>query len=133
MSGESAQHIRLVGRLIGEIKARHASARNLMILADHRDFGTDRPEMMGGHLPDVFARDLPETFRVIGEAKTSLDLESDRSRRQIAAFLEDLSVYPNSSFCLAVPWAKFGRASAILKSLHNASLASVNIEIIRCE
>lgn len=133
MSGESAQHIRLVERLIGEIKARHAAARNLMILADHREFGEDRPGMMGGHLPDVFARDLPESFRVIGEAKTSLDLESERSKKQISAFLDDLSVYPNASFYLAIPWVKFSRASAIMRSICKADHASVKIEIIRCE
>ncbi|WP_072377295.1 hypothetical protein [Hyphomicrobium sp. NDB2Meth4] len=117
MSGESFQHVSLVERLIDVIGARHKTVGSFLMLADHHSYGADRPPKIGGYTPDVFASDLPETFHVLGEAKTPEDLESDRSARQIAAFLEHLSLRPSSQFYLAVPWICLPRAQGIIRSL----------------
>src|SRR5260370_41744437 len=103
MSGESAKHIALIERLLSVIEERHGTSQGIMVFADHRRFPLGQPPTIGGYKPDVLAHDLPITFRIIGEAKTS-DLGDDRSLRQIGAFLDHLRLYPNGTFYLAVPW-----------------------------
>ena len=132
MSGESAHHIRLVETLIETIRERHFSARGIIVLADHRSYGADRPPLVGGFTPDVYASDVPATFRVLGEAKTPDDLETDRSRRQIAAFLDHLCLYRNGTLYLAVPWPFAGRASLMLTSLRRPEHEPVVVRIISC-
>lgn len=129
MSGESASHVRLVERLIALVRTRHQPPRGLLLLADHRDFGSDRPPTIGGFLPDLFASDLPVTFEVVGEAKTFPDLESDRSRRQIVAFLDHLAFRPGSTFYLTVPPFTAVRARTIVRSLLQPHHAAIQIEV----
>jgi hypothetical protein len=130
MSGESAQHIKLVERLVATVDAHHRTKRGIMVFADHRSFGVNQPPMIGGYKPDVFAQDVPETFRVIGEAKTPEDFNDERSMRQIAAFLDHLALYPNSSFYLAVPWLLKERASNVIRGLKNGCHNAVRITIL---
>lgn len=130
MSGESSRHISLVERLIDVIHAQHNTTGGLLMLADHHSYGADRPPKIGGYTPDVFASDVPETFHVLGEAKTLEDLESERSARQIAAFLEHLTLRPASNFYLAVPWLCLPRAQSIVRSLQYEARYEVHIRFI---
>lgn len=130
MSGESSLHSSLVERLIAVVTSRHSAPRGMLVLADHHDFGDDRPPQIGGFTPDVFACDVPETFRVLGEAKTPGDLESERSLRQIAAFLDHLSLRAPSTLYVAVPWRFVPRAQGIVRSLRRESHARVHVHVI---
>ncbi len=117
MSFESLVHVRLVHATVREIMRRHSDLYSLTIFADLPQYGRDKPGRCGGFIPDVFAVDVPETCRIIGEAKTPVDFESERSQRQIAAFLSHLSKFPNSYFYLAIPWPNAARARSVLDSL----------------
>jgi hypothetical protein len=117
MSGESEEHISLVERLIETVETRHQTKQGIMIFADHHRFGANQPPTVGGYKPDLLAHDLPTTFRVLGEAKTKEDFKSERSLRQIRAFLDHLALYPNSTFYLAVPWYLKGQANYTIKEL----------------
>mgnify|MGYP001282625953 CR=1 FL=1 len=130
MSGESALHVRLVERLIAHIQDRHPAPRGLLLLADHHAYGANRPSTIDGFTPDVFASDLPATFEVIGEAKTPLDLESPRSARQLAVFLDYLALRPNSSFYLAVAPLTAARTWAVLNRIRRPAHAGVAITVI---
>jgi hypothetical protein len=130
MSGESALHVRLVERLIATITDKHARPRGIILLADHHAYGNDRPPQIGGYCPDVFASDLPTTFHVIGEAKTPNDLQTPGSHRQILAFLDHLSLYPGSTFYLAVPWFSGAKARSIVQSLRGVDHAQVATEVM---
>lgn len=130
MSGESGHHSALVERLITVIQTRHSAPRGMLVLADHRAFGDDRPPQIGGFTPDVFASDVPETFRVLGEAKTPVDLESERSSRQIAAFLDHLSLRGSATLYLAVPWLFVPRAQYLVSSLRRDWHAAVRVHVI---
>ncbi len=130
MSGESAAHIHLVEQLIALVERRHRTSRGLMVFADHRKFGSNRPPTIGGFHPDVLAQDVPASFQVIGEAKTQKDLEEERSSRQICAFLDHLALYSNSSFYLAVPWYLKGRANYFIYALRRPTHQSVAIQVI---
>src|SRR5271166_1422041 len=103
MSRESALHVKLVEMTAVEIQRRHGDLYSLTILVDLPSAGRDRPHVIGGYVPDVFAIDTPETCRIIGEAKTALDCETERSRLQFIAFFSHLSRFPNGRFYLCVP------------------------------
>jgi hypothetical protein len=131
MSWETAQHVRLVEALAAEIRTRHAGLYSLTLFIDLPAFRRDRPQPVGGFVPDVFAVDTPETCRIIGEAKTPLDLESDRTRTQIAAFLTHLSRFPNANFYLSVPLLYKNRAeSLICWAASNVPPSSVRVHVI---
>jgi hypothetical protein len=129
MSGESAEHIALVERLIAVVNERHYTKQGIVVFADHRKFGLNQPPTVDGFKPDVMAHDLPITFRVIGEAKT-FDLTHERSCRQIVAFLDHLSLYPNGAFYLAVPWTRRGQANGLLNRLRRQDHAKVDVNVI---
>ncbi|RWN59372.1 hypothetical protein [Mesorhizobium sp.] len=99
-------------------------------MADHHAHGSNRPSSIDRYTPDLFASDLPVTFEVIGEAKTPLDLETPRSTRQIAAFLDYLALRPNSSFYLSVPPFAIPRSRIILDRLIRPEHAKVKILVI---
>jgi hypothetical protein len=130
MSGESRTHTLLVERLIAHVQAKHRPPRGLLLLADHHSVGSNRPQQIAGYTPDVFASDLPATFEVIGEAKTMADLQSNRSQRQIRAFLDYLSLRPRSSFYLVVPPFQRQRSVAILNTLRVAAHSNIVVEVI---
>ena len=103
---ESLTHARLVETLVKYAEQEFGHLGNVAFYADrvstaHRE----PPERIGGHIPDLVVRDVPQTWVMIGEAKTREDLETDRSRRQIRAFLDYLSHTPNGTFVLCVPVA----------------------------
>jgi hypothetical protein len=131
MSRESSLHVSLVEAAIAEIKRRHCDLYSLTIFVDLPSAGMNRPTMIGGYVPDIFAIDTPETCRIIGEAKTPLDCETPRSRLQFIAFLSHLSRFSNAVFYLAVPWSYRVRARTVIDSAASAAHAStVTVQVI---
>lgn len=130
MSGESALHAMLVDRLIGVVRNRHSCRRGLNLFADHQSTTGSRPWSIRGFTPDVIAGDLPETFQVLGEAKTPGDLESERSLRQLSAFIGHLSDHPCGFLYVAVPILYSGRAEAVIGSLAGARRASLTMKVL---
>lgn len=131
MSRESLTHVRLVEAAAEEIKRRHQDLYSLTLYIDLPSAGRDRPAMIGGYVPDIFAIDAPETCRIIGEAKTASDCETSRSHLQLIAFLSHLSQFPNGLFYLSVPWFYRVRARSLLDSAVIAAGAlSVKVQVI---
>ena len=131
MSRESSLHVSLVEAAVAEIKRRHCDLYSLTVFVDLPSAGRDRPEMIGGYVPDIFAIDTPETCRIIGEAKTPLDCETPRSRLQFIAFLSHLSRFPNALFYLSVPWVYRVRCRTLIESAAQAAGASsVAVQVI---
>ena len=88
------------------------------------------PERISGYIPDVFASDVPATFRIIGEAKTHRDMNTLRSQRQVKAFLDFLSLYPNSVFYLAIPVFSHPDANRFLNEVAANGHERVEIKIL---
>ncbi|MDN4631973.1 hypothetical protein QCD71_10645 [Sphingomonas sp. PsM26] len=103
------------------------------MLVDHDRYGRDRPHHCGGYCPDLFASDLPTTFEVIGEAKTSSDIERPRSHRQLAGFLEHLSVQQEAYLYVCVPHPTVVRARTIIARIRTPADAAVRVEVIAGE
>jgi hypothetical protein len=130
MSGESARHVLLVEALIRTVETRHKVHEDIMILADHHRFDRNRPPQLGGFTPDLLAHNLPITMRILGEAKTENDLESERSAQQLRAFLDHLSLYPNSTMYVAVPWTSAPRARGLLRRIVCPAHSTVSLQVL---
>ena len=78
----------------------------------------ERPPRVQGFVPDLYATDVPTTSTMIGEAKTRADLESERSARQITAFLEYLAGTPAGIFVLGVPPSAVATARRLVQRLN---------------
>ena len=131
MSRESSLHVKLVETMTAEIQRRHCDLYSLTVFVDLPSAGRDRPAVIGGYIPDVFAIDTPETCRIIGEAKTPLDCETPRSTLQLQAFLSHLSRFPNGIFYLCVPLFYRVRADSLLAAaVHAVDASSVKTRII---
>jgi hypothetical protein len=122
---ESSKHSALVQIIIGYIGREHAQIAALGVVTDlSSPLHAEKPSRIGGFVPDVYAFDAPLTTVIIGEAKTFTDLETERSRKQITAFLSFLGQQPHGIFILAVPWQAKQRARSIIKMLRAESNAS---------
>lgn len=122
---ESSTHSALVKVIIRYIGREHAQIAALGIVNDlSSPLHAEKPNRIEGLVPDVYAFDAPLTTVIIGEAKTTPDLETEHSQKQIRAFLSFLGHQPMGIFILAVPWQSKRRAGAIVASLRNAVGAS---------
>ena len=132
MSGESSRHVRLVETLIEVVESNHRPPGGLALFADHHRFGADLPPFIGGFRPDLFASDVPATFHILGEAKTAKDLETERSQRQLLAFLDHLVLYPGSALYVAVPYLTVPRARFIIRSIKRPEHDAVAVDVLAC-
>ncbi len=111
---ESAQHRRLVERILGYIADNYASLDGLVVLDDRSGVRGEKPPAIDRYTPDVYAYDTPNSMTVIGEAKTVADLQTERSSRQLAAFFDFLKFRPNGCLLFAVPWGVSEEARTII-------------------
>jgi len=115
---ESTNHARLVEVLADFAKDSFQACGHYALYVDKVSLDRQEcPPYVEGHVPDLLIRDVPQTRIMIGEAKTTKDLESEHSQLQIRAFLKYLQNTPNSSFVLCVPLAARATARTILKQI----------------
>lgn len=115
---ESAEHLSLVDHIIRYIDQEFSGTAGLVVLADlPRSSIQEKPPRVGGYAPDVYAIDVPCTLAIIGEAKTSDDLDCLHSRNQIRAFLEFLRFKKQGILILAVPWQCVASARSMVKDI----------------
>ena len=118
---ESSAHDRLVKAILDHLNRNFGSLNEIAVREDSPSaLRGERPPMVGGFVPDVFATNVPTTMTVIGEAKTRQDLERAHSQAQILAFLEFLASTPNGVFILSVPFI----AGATARRITSAAAAS---------
>lgn len=132
MSGESDEHAALVAGLTDYVRELHGKRGNLALYIDDQKRERERPQRISGHLPDLYAEDVPRTFVVIGEAKTRPDLLATRSRGQLASFVRYLSLYECAFFYLAVPLLAKPAATSLLREVGREH-GNVSIHILAME
>jgi hypothetical protein len=122
---ESRKHTALVRIITRYIEREHAQVGALGIVNDlSSSLDAEKPSRIDGFVPDVYAFDAPLTTIIIGEAKTRRDLETDRSRKQITAYLSFLAHQETGIFILAVPWHARRRAHALVEALRGEARAA---------
>ena len=118
--GESEKHRSSVARIVDWLQAHPDLDPDVPLRIDSTEFPTaSSPPSIGGYVPDVFFENSRNSLTVLGEAKTARDLETDRSRKQLQAFLEYLAVCPQALFILAVPWSVVNYAKQFLLSVRD--------------
>lgn len=128
---ESLVHQTLVKCLFDWLSRNIEDGHQAVILCDlPREGAPERPPQIGGFVPDTYCK-LPRSgLTYVGEAKTTRDLETERSRRQLEAFLSYLAQIGKGVLVVAVPWHTVNRARSLvrlLKAKTNTSLVEVVI------
>ncbi|MDH5415372.1 MAG: hypothetical protein OEW87_14645 [Flavobacteriaceae bacterium] len=114
---ESITHQNLVKAIHTWLKNENTN-NDMSILVDlPEEDTTNRPTMINGFRPDLYAKRVSDNRIYIGEAKTKKDLETQHSRRQLRAFLEHLSILENSILILGVPWAMVPCARGLIERI----------------
>ncbi len=115
---ESKLHASLVQHLIKWITVKFASEHQYMVFVDHSGGeGNCRPPIIGNSVPDVYIPPINNFGPIIGEAKTSSDLESRHSIVQLKDFLSGCHTSKTSELVLAVPWEAARTARNLLRQL----------------
>ena len=131
--GESDTHGILVGVIKKWIEINFDNENICLFMDSGINLSAQRPKLIKGHVPDVYAESLyGEKRKIVGEAKTARDLDSKRSEKQLKAFLENCAI-EKACFVLAVPWDMTRYAKSLIRYYQK----QLNIEgvdtIIICE
>jgi len=124
---ESQEHINLVRALSAWTVERFSdSSYDFYILVDLPDV-VEKPDFIAGFRPDLFAR-APGRLTLVGEAKTTADLETEHTQRQVAAFLQFLSRVPGAVFVMATPWPAHASAKNLVGGIARG-MGITNVEL----
>ena len=116
--GESTQHQLSLQRIVDYVSETFGNVYSLSALDDlPKRLGEDKPPLIGGYRPDFYARDVPLTTMIIGEAKTSQDIESEHTRKQFTAYLVRLTHIPKGVLIIAVAWRSVAAVRRILTQI----------------
>ena len=114
---ESALHQLLVQLLIENVKRIVPQELWGFICADINQYNLPS-QMVEGYRPDVFYQ--YKNTMIIGEAKTSNDVERRHSREQYKAYVRKCSLFQGKAHLLiAVPWTEYATACNIVHRVKN--------------
>lgn len=111
---ESQTHLNLVRNIKTYIDLDFSNSKNFLILSDTPESLNNLPLKIDDFRPDVFAEDTNGRI-IIGEAKTTKDLETLHSKNQIKCFIRHLMKKEDSVFILAVPLYSLNAAKNLIR------------------
>lgn len=123
---ESLLHRSLVSVMLEDIKA-CAGTPPPFIYADIH--GASLPPLIGSARPDVYAHFILQDRAIVGEAKTSTDMESMRTLQQLEQYFQHLDGKAAGELWLAVPWLSAGAAMRICGAIKARSGYSVAYKV----
>jgi len=113
---ESDHHRSLVKFLAEEIAGNAVWSNPPIVYCDVQDGNSMvLPPIIGSNRPDIFARDLATSLLIIGEAKTSDDIDKGHTFDQLASFFDYLNHQPAGELWMGVPWMSAGTAARVCK------------------
>lgn len=129
---ETSTHVFLVAKLLEWVEQNVTPKGDLCILVDSSSSPPEsRPPTIGGKVPDVYVKSVgPDHLVLIGEAKTSQDVETEHTREQFRCYLDHLKWQPRSILLIAVPWHMARLAQSIVRRVQeeqNAEHVSVYV------
>ena len=128
---ESIQHYELVQKLLSEIKKEIPEDKWILIQTDSFCSKSIPPKFGDGSRPDVYYEF--ENIMIVGEAKISKDVTSERSQRQYRSFLYSCSIYTGKAMLfLAVPFDEYVIASNAINKIKKEFEGSYEVRIVRC-
>ena len=128
--GESKQHQRLVELLIENISSRVGKDYMCFIESDAADCFALPQLTQEGYRPDVMFQ--YDGVLIIGEAKTSDDIDREHSIRQYESYIKKCALFDGrATFLLAVPWDYTPVANNIVRRIQNKYTGDYKVEIVR--
>lgn len=127
---ESDQHYKLVKMIIRDVSEIVGSDYCCFIESDMAD-GRPLPQLtLEGFRPDVSYqyRDV----MIIGEAKTSRDVERPHSIKQYESYIKRCFLFDgNATFIMAVPWTEYATACNIIQKIKKKYPGDYSVKIIK--
>lgn len=130
---ESVNHQLLVEALVREISNDSVWINQPIIYSDSLNVvgTTDLPPTIGNNRPDVFARDMKTSLSIIGEAKTTGDIDCAHTFSQLISFFDYLNAQEGAELWMAVAWLDAGTALRVCKHARKRSNAhKVTVKVI---
>lgn len=126
---ESAQHQQLVRIIIDDIINEIGSTTTALLMSDAVDDFALPPLTAEGFRPDVYY--LYDNRLIIGEAKTSKDIDRLHSRSQYESYIKKCSLFQGiATFILAVPWMDHATAHNIVRKISKHYPGNYTIKIL---
>ncbi|WP_243361603.1 hypothetical protein [Fundidesulfovibrio terrae] len=126
---ESVHHRKLVKELGSDVTYDAGWSRQPIVYVDLQDgLAGEHPRHIGANRPDIYARDISTGRTVIGEAKTTNDIDNQHTCVQLASYFEYLSLQTEGELWIGVPWMSAGTAIRISKLVRRQT-RSYNIPI----
>jgi hypothetical protein len=129
--GESAGHIRLVESLTNWIAQNLLNGDYGHIFVYHPLECYVHPPRIGHSIPDVYVSPLKGKGVIIGEAKTSNDIDNQHTYDQMTDYLRRCVQFKDSVLVIAVAWDMVPLMETIIKQLQkNLRADNVRVELI---
>lgn len=113
---ESDHHRNLVKALGDDIAYDSHWAMPPIVYFDLRDGVSGQPPpAIGPNRPDTFARDISTGRTIIGEAKTTDDIDNQHTCDQLVSYFNFLRTQPDGELWMGVPWTSAGTALRVSK------------------
>lgn len=126
---ESDHHRSLVKALGGDIASDTRWSKPPIVLFDLLDgLSGEPPPTIGANRPDAYARDISTGRTVIGEAKSTDDIDNRHTCDQLASYFDYLRAQSAGELWMGVPWLSAGTAIRVSKLLRQQT-QSENIPI----
>jgi hypothetical protein len=126
---ESQTHLNLVKKIKNYVDSNIPNGKNFLILSDTPESLNNLPPIINNEFrPDVFAEDNNGRI-IIGEAKTTKDLETLHTKSQIKCFIQHLMEKEGSVFILATPLYSINTAKNMI-GIIKRKLGAENVESI---
>lgn len=126
---ESLQHQQLVKLIIETTISMVGKDNTALIATDAVDGYVLPPLTSEGFRPDVYY--CYQDVLIIGEAKTSADIERLHSREQYESYIKKCSLFSgNATFLIAVPWTDHASINNIIKKICKRYPSNYNIKIL---
>lgn len=127
---ESSQHQRLVKIIIDNIIEIVGEEQSCFIETDIAD-GRPTPQLT----QEKFRPDVVFQYKdvlIIGEAKTSNDVDTVHSKMQYESYIRKCSLFQGkATFILAVPWLEYASAFNIINRIKKKYLGTYYIKVLK--
>lgn len=113
---ESTLHRELVNRLAAAVRLRRSGSWFLFVDSNDGNVSEGCPPILRSVCPDLYARENVGSHVVIGEAKTSRDLDNVHTEKQLYEYFLHLSDEPSGELLLSVPMMSAGAAHRLCRA-----------------